>query len=63
MRLVRRSPHIANGDGVRNFRAYVTRLGVGPADTVREGEVQQLMEYQRADARKNDVQGTVILGG
>jgi endonuclease/exonuclease/phosphatase family metal-dependent hydrolase len=47
---------------IGKIRTYVTHLGMGPADTVQEGEVQQLMEFHRADARKNKVQGTVILG-
>jgi endonuclease/exonuclease/phosphatase family metal-dependent hydrolase len=44
------------------IRVYVTHLGNSPHQRVQKAEVEQLISFQQADAKKNKPQGTVILG-
>ena len=44
------------------IRVYVTHLGNSPDQQVQPAEVEQLIRFQQADAKKHKPQGTVIFG-
>lgn len=47
---------------IGKLRVYVTHLGNSPRDRVQKAEVEQLIRFQKEDAKKHKPQGTVIFG-